>query len=365
MEEKRFEVRGKIWWGLIKKIDSIKKDRNEEKAKEKFITENFPKEIENFSLFLNKYVPIIDAQVKDTIKNKEEVWFSIKESCIGEDSKKPFLKGLIDRFNNNNKFKQRFKKFDEIIESIKVSLTRQGYELVYSDKLQTKSRLIIGLGSSHVLETSIALHHIYGIPYIPASALKGVCRTVTFWNAVNERKGILNDKEQFEEFQKKYYGKLCPDKDILKYQLLFGAQNFKGLLLFLDAYPVIEENQQVFDLDIMSVHYQSYYKDNSGKTPPGDWENPRPIVFLTVKEGVKFKFNVLFDKFRANEILKMDNEALKKIMPDIEPEIVRDLLGEFGRGQNNLKGKIKNLLEEALREFGVGAKTKLGYGIFE
>src|SRR6266478_3484885 len=36
-----------------------------------------------------------------------------------------------------------------------------------------KGRMIVGLGSESVLETSISLHRTYGVPYIPGSALKG------------------------------------------------------------------------------------------------------------------------------------------------------------------------------------------------
>ena len=37
-------------------------------------------------------------------------------------------------------------------------------------------RMVIGLGGEHVLETSMTLHHVYGIPYIPGSAVKGMVR---------------------------------------------------------------------------------------------------------------------------------------------------------------------------------------------
>lgn len=40
--------------------------------------------------------------------------------------------------------------------------------------LQTAGRLIVGLGSENVLETGIRLHHTYGLPIIPGSALKGL-----------------------------------------------------------------------------------------------------------------------------------------------------------------------------------------------
>ncbi len=37
-------------------------------------------------------------------------------------------------------------------------------------------RMVIGLGGEHIQETSMTLHHVYGIPYIPGSAVKGMVR---------------------------------------------------------------------------------------------------------------------------------------------------------------------------------------------
>src|SRR5690348_13694917 len=40
--------------------------------------------------------------------------------------------------------------------------------------IHVKGRMVVGLGSESVLETSICLHRTYGVPYIPGSALKGL-----------------------------------------------------------------------------------------------------------------------------------------------------------------------------------------------
>src|SRR4051812_25489068 len=37
-----------------------------------------------------------------------------------------------------------------------------------------RGRMVVGLGAESVLETAISLHRIYGVPYIPGSALKGL-----------------------------------------------------------------------------------------------------------------------------------------------------------------------------------------------
>jgi len=267
------------------------------------------------------------------------------EIVIHTKNKKDFL----DSINKAPKVIENFKKR---IQNQVENLEKCGYENIFKNekekclKLKTASRLVVGLGAGHVLETSLTLHHIFGIPYIPGSALKGVVRMVNFWEIVENNKNNVKDIEKYiKELQEQLYEKeiLPSDKDdILKHKLLFGAQNFKGLLIFLDAYPEINENQQIFELDVMTPHYQGYYTQNQ---PPGDWENPNPITFLTVKKGINFCFNVLFDKYRAENITFI--EEWRK------------------NNYSDLISDVKNWLEKALKEFGVGAKTRLGYGIFE
>ncbi|MEO0224185.1 MAG: type III-B CRISPR module RAMP protein Cmr6 [candidate division WOR-3 bacterium] len=261
-----------------------------------------------------------------------------KEIIENTKLKRNFLQSFSNvNFSNSKVYYPYRISLKRIEEQVSFLVKNQKYELVYSNRISTQSRLIIGLGSQHVLETSITLHHILGVPYIPGSALKGVCRAVAFWKLA-ESKGIQIQEEFYKELVK-------DDEEILKYQLLFGAQNFKGLLLFLDAYPT-ENNSQIFDLDIMNVHYPSYYE---GKSAPGDWENPRPIFFLVVKEGVEFQFNVLFDDFRWEKIKDNFSEKVKNCVEDLIRN--QKFFGE--------------ILKEALCEFGVGSKTRLGYGLFK
>ncbi|MEO0244582.1 MAG: type III-B CRISPR module RAMP protein Cmr6 [candidate division WOR-3 bacterium] len=295
---------------------------------------------ENFNLYINK--------------NTQELVNVILHPI----NKKKFFEKLIKGYF---KFKEGSERLRNFIKEEIDSLKSQNFIHIFGGQLTTSSRLIVGLGSSHVLETSITLHHIYGIPYIPSSALKGVCRRLSFWK-IAENKNVLNNEKELSKIQNEFYGELSFDKEILKYQLLFGAQNFKGLLLFLDAYPVIENNREIFDLDIMNVHYQKYYSDATGKIPPGDWENPNPIIFLTLKEGIKFNFNVLYDKWRATRIKESEEKELKELKI---PEYAKEIVNNWESNTQELENEIKKLIEEALKEFGVGAKTRVGYGIFE
>jgi CRISPR-associated protein Cmr6 len=134
-----------------------------------------------------------------------------------------------------------------------------------------------------------------------------------------------------------------------------GLRIFKGLLVFLDAYPEVQNKQQIFELDVMTPHYQGYYTKNQ---VPGDWENPNPIPFLTVKKGITFCFNVLFDKFRAERLLTLKNDEF----PNQAKDIVREW---FNDNLSKISDSVKDWIEDALIKFGVGAKTRLGYGIFE
>jgi len=208
-------------------------------------------------------------------------------------------------------------------------LKNSGFE-VYSDIiLKVSWRLIIGLGASHPQETSMTLHHTYGIPYIPGSAVKGITR---HWIVLKFADDIAREtKEDFEKVIDKISSAIESDnninrqideinfKDILD---IFGTQKHEGKIIFFDAYPI--DNIKL-KTDIMNPHYPDYYTKNE---PPTDWQSPIPIKFLTIDSNTEFQFY----------IAGKDKELLDK---------------------------TKKLLIEALKNYGIGAKTSLGYGIFE
>ena len=290
----------------------------------------------------------------------------IKTDFFEKRNSKKDLLNTFEKFSSVN-----FSFISKAIELIKTGLNN--YKTVYDNLLSTDTPLVCGLGVAHVLETALTLHHIWGVPYIPGSSLKGVCRQVVFWKLV-EGKSI--PENELENFQKKFYGELAIDnEDMLVYQLLFGAQDFKGLLLFLDVYPECN-NEKIFKLDIMNPHYSKYYGDSTGETPPGDWENPTPIFFLTVKEGVKFRFVVLFDNWRWE---KIEKEGIL-IVRGKEKYLITNNVTENSNEEEKIKKvklpveKVKEkkngsffneILKDALSFYGVGSKTRLGYGSFK
>lgn len=172
------------------------------------------------------------------------------------------------------------------------SLQSAGFHVI-SKKYLCRWRFIVGLGASHPQEVSMTLHHIYGFPFIPGSAIKGVTR---HWIALNN----------------------ISDPDV---EVIFGTQKSKGKVFFFDAFPAGKINLK---LDIMNPHFPRYY---SGEKEPADWQAPTPIKFLTV-EKTEYEFSVV------------------------------------GRDKN-LVEKTFFFLKQALQKHGLGAKTSLGYGIFQ
>jgi len=312
----------------------------------------------NWSQFINSLYINNGINFQKVENNTLAINKFIKTDFFEKRNSKKDLLNTFEKFSSVN-----FSFISKAIELIKTGLNN--YKTVYDNSLSTDTSLICGLGAAHVLETALTLHHIWGVPYIPGSSLKGVCRQVAFWKLVD---GKNFSENELENFQKKFYGELAIDnEDMLVYQLLFGAQDFKGLLLFLDVYPEFNNNNKskndnesnnIFKLDIMNPHYSKYYGDSTGETPPGDWENPIPIFFLTVKEGVNFRFVVLFDEWRWEKIKE------KEIILNTKKVNIKNVSVELEKIINN-NNFFEEILKAALSFYGVGSKTRLGYGSFK
>jgi CRISPR-associated protein Cmr6 len=165
-------------------------------------------------------------------------------------------------------------------------------------------RVIVGLGTDSVYETGITLHHIYGFPYIPASAIKGITN---------------------------HYAQDCDYDESHKsiYESIFGTTEKQGKITFFDAMPLTPPKIKP---DIMNVHYPDYYGE--GKAPT-DTQKLNPIFFLTV-EDTEFQFILGCKDKESNE----SNES-------------KDLLKT-----------AFEWMKKALSNKGIGAKTAVGYGYF-
>ncbi|ASJ16081.1 hypothetical protein A3L04_02795 [Thermococcus chitonophagus] len=302
--------------------------------------------VDNLSLLLNKFAPFLEENGLKT---------------GGKALKRVLKKIVIPKYlvRTYRDFYKRYK--DEFLESIDA---KWGI-------LATKSRLVVGLGDESIYETSIRLLRNYGVPYIPGSAIKGVTRAWSiemlaellegadgfskdFFERAGEVQELLS-KGDADGFPGKVKvpshasGELneflcafgvCNDsesdvnlrgivRDIID---IFGTQDKEGSIVFFDALLVPREDEgpmDVFEWDIMNPHYGPYYQQDN--KPPGDWYNPVPVIFLTVKSGVQFLFAV----------------------------------AQSSTAEKNLTEVAWELMVGALKHHGVGAKTSLGYGRFE
>ena len=126
-------------------------------------------------------------------------------------------------------------------------------------------RLIIGLGGEHVRETNMTLDHIYGIPYLPGSAFKGVVRSWVIQEVFSKEALAMRDANFIR---------------------VFGSQELAGKVQFLPAYPI---DNVTLSVDIMNPHFPDYY---TGTGQPTDVQDPIPINFWTV-EQTSFRFVIL------------------------------------------------------------------------
>lgn len=202
-------------------------------------------------------------------------------------------------------------------------------------EMRTQGRLIIGLGGKGPLEFGITLHHLTGLPYIPGSALKGVCRSYALLSLAAEFKIPV----ETEALKKLDEALVAGDYDnhiveAVYYRKAFGTQEDAGECVFYDAViSNMEPEAPLFVLDVMTPHFVDYYTSNAGKAPH-DGGDPRPVNYVTVSEKVTFAFAV----------------GQRAIVRDFDPEMIK---------------MVRRWLRAALQELGVGAKTAAGYGVFE
>jgi len=194
-------------------------------------------------------------------------------------------------------------------------------------------RLAVGLGQASVYETNITLHHVYGVPYIPGSGVKGAVRSFILQEVFYD-----GQVENLEE-----RGLADP-----LFCHLFGNpadSTFddarKGCITFFDAYP---SDPPTVERDIMNPHYREYYMNQE---PPTDDQDPTPINFLTVRD-TSFAF-WLGDDGRGTV-----PEDTDSALAEATPKTARGSLLEVA----------SHWLDRTLTEHGVGAKTATGYGFF-
>jgi CRISPR type III-B/RAMP module RAMP protein Cmr6 len=201
------------------------------------------------------------------------------------------------------------------------SSLRKGLATAQWFEVTTKSRVAIGLGDKGVLENGITLHPHFNFPVIPGPAIKGVTRLFVQENEIAAAEeiqwvfGNLPDVRKTDELQ-------------------------AGNVAFFDGWPAQlnagRTLHQFVERDIMNPHYKEYHREGSGEWP-SDNDEPNPIFFPVIKEGSRFEL-----------IIAYTQKARLRGASTVHVPL----------------NKVKSWIKDALAQYGIGAKTGSGYGIF-
>ena len=206
--------------------------------------------------------------------------------------------------------------------------------MVWEFRARLQCPYVSGLGSGHPTETGMILDRNSGLPYIPASAVKGVLRLACALHiAATEPDKIRAGSDQVE---------IPDDHPLLR--RCFGdtdtgkPDGVRGQLVFLDAFPA---DVPTIRTDIMNPHFGKYYAGSQG---PLETENPIPVKFLTVAEGTEFVFRCFVSPLPDDGLAAPDSPV---------------------RPFDETDGKaVAAMFSRACTQLGFGAKTAVGYGRF-
>lgn len=220
-------------------------------------------------------------------------------------------------------------------------------------ELTLSSRLLIGHGNASAIDVGLTVHHTWGVPVIPGSALKGlVAHYVDAAYGPADASKKPWEQQGDERVRADYQGVTWTHRRIERgpgavYRALFGAPDARddatmrehgfeagaaaGFVTFHDALyvpgsapPVSALGDRPFAADVLTVHQKGYY-DSSGQSAPNDYDSPNPVAFLTVRPKCRLLL------------------ALS--------------------GPSEWTALAAQLLADALKNWGVGGKTAAGYGI--
>lgn len=201
-------------------------------------------------------------------------------------------------------------------------------EREYTKKIRLKVTypgLLIGIGNSHEvgvtgeIKLGFTFDYVTGLPYIPGSSIKGTLSSAFIYQnfILDQLKGneIINSMEDKEQLVK------------LIAASIFGSNEDKpGTDIFMDSFVVPNDNS-LLELDYLAPHHEDPDLDNMSGVPV--------LVMLRVKPDSEINFEF---------ILKDSN-----IVIDGKTYVI------------TVDEKL-NLFEKIFKEFGVGAKTDVGYG---
>ncbi len=185
--------------------------------------------------------------------------------------------------------------------------------------------LITGVGITHEVggiesELKLGMHFDYttGLPVIYGSTVKGVLKSYLKYYEEDYTDTNIDfidlEKEIFEGLKRVDNG----GREIPKGDRTYAPMSIYARDVFFDAVVIkSKNNDKILDKDTICPHTE------------GPLKNPNPISFLKIASGVKIQF-----RFDLKDSGMLDAEKKRKLFKTI------------------------------LRDFGIGAKTNVGYGQF-
>jgi CRISPR-associated protein Cmr6 len=211
--------------------------------------------------------------------------------------------------------------------------TRQEPGIVrWTRVVEATSRVLLHPATgSTVTDGGLLLHHTYGVPYLPGSALKGIARSRAF----GQRNRISGEKRAalfgFERGE-------GSDDERAEREVAREREDEAGVIDFCDALWIPEPPSKdtgdfsPLAFDLVNPHHSDYYTKPKDRPPPRESDEPVPTLLLTLRPGTRF-------------LLVLE-------APDFPGGLGREWLDWVG----------EKLLLPALDEDGIGARTRAGYG---
>lgn len=180
-------------------------------------------------------------------------------------------------------YRQVFRRFRAAVTAPKVGTARQVVEL------EATSRLLLHTAAGEtVTEGPLFLHHTYGVPCLPGSALKGAARARLLTMV-----GSPADEERRNELRGWADGLLGYLRETPAAGGSTAAPRTQAALVeFLDALWIPPEGHAgpgPLALDIVNPHHATYYTARDGRrTLPTDGDNPIPVERLSIAPRARF-----------------------------------------------------------------------------
>lgn len=198
--------------------------------------------------------------------------------------------------------------------------------------VEAKSRILLHPATgSTVTEGGLLLHHTYGVPCLPGSALKGIARS----RALAIRNRFSDDgRYALFGFEKDEVREVSSPASVERRDEA-GAVDFCDALWIPEPPSGHGSGFSPLALDLVNPHHASYYTESDERPAPLESDDPVPTLLLSIRPGARF-------------LIVLE---------------VADFPGRLGTQW--MDWIVDELLLPGLEDEGIGARTRAGYGRLE